>query len=147
MASKQNIIIKQITVKDIELLRKLSIATFTDTFAAYNREENMRMYIEKYFSPENLQDELNDGDNFFFVAFYKDEPAGYLKLRIPQEHRQLLIQQSYLNCLFHFTQQFKCSFRKFFINVKHNITDIFICFQILTNNVNVVIRKLCVDCA
>ena len=90
MRSEDNTLIKQITVRDIELLQKLSVTTFTDTFAAYNTEEDMRMYIEKYFSPENLQDELNNGDSFFFVAFYKDEPAGYLKLRIPQEHHQVL---------------------------------------------------------
>jgi hypothetical protein len=32
-----------------------------------------------------LLEELNNSENFFFIAFQENEPAGYLKLRLPQE--------------------------------------------------------------
>jgi ribosomal protein S18 acetylase RimI-like enzyme len=86
----KNITIVQAHANDIELLQKLSIVTFTDTFAAYNTAENMRMYIEKYLSVENLLEELNNSENFFFIAFQENEPAGYLKLRLPQENVRAL---------------------------------------------------------
>lgn len=82
----KNIAIKQAHANDVELLQKLSIVTFTDTFAAYNTAENMQMYIEKYFSLENVLEELNNSENFFFIAYQENEPAGYLKLRLPEEH-------------------------------------------------------------
>ena len=86
MEVAKNIAIKQARANDVELLQSLSIVTFTDTFAAYNTTENMQMYIEKYFSVANLLAELNNSENFFFISFRENEPAGYLKLRLPQEH-------------------------------------------------------------
>lgn len=52
--SVNNLTIKCATATDVSLLRELSIATFTDTYAAYNTPENMQMYIEKYFNTETL---------------------------------------------------------------------------------------------
>jgi len=82
----KNITIKQAHANDVELLQRLSIVTFTDTFAAYNTAEDMQIYIEEYFSIENLLEELNNSENFFFISFRENEPAGYLKLRLPQKH-------------------------------------------------------------
>jgi len=90
MQAVENITIKQANVNDVELLHELSIVTFADTFSEYNTPEDMKMYIEKYFSHENLCDELDSKENFFFVAFCNGESAGYFKLRIPQEHLHAL---------------------------------------------------------
>src|SRR3954471_6524455 len=90
MQMVENITIREANANDVELLRKLSIATFSETFAAFNKWEDMQMYIEKYFSRENLRDELESKENFFFVAFFNSEPVGYFKLRTPQEHLHAL---------------------------------------------------------
>jgi ribosomal protein S18 acetylase RimI-like enzyme len=84
-----NLYIKRASVNEVELLRELSITTFTNTYAAYNTPENMQMYIEKYFNTETLLSELNSQENFFFFAMLDDVPAGYIKLRTVHEQPAL----------------------------------------------------------
>src|SRR3982751_5023267 len=90
MQTIENITIREANANDVELLRKLSIVTFSETFAAFNKWEDMQIYIEKYFSHENLCDELERKENIFFLAFCNSEPAGYFKLRTLQEHLHAL---------------------------------------------------------
>jgi ribosomal protein S18 acetylase RimI-like enzyme len=88
--SVSNTTIKQADANDLKILQRLSVVTFTDTFATYNTRKDMQMYIEKYFSCENLRAELADENNLFFIALNNEEPVGYLKLRLPQKHLQTL---------------------------------------------------------
>ena len=44
--------VKEATVNDAEVISKLSVETFVETYAWYNTPENMREYTEKYFSIE-----------------------------------------------------------------------------------------------
>jgi ribosomal protein S18 acetylase RimI-like enzyme len=69
------------TPADAELIRTLGIKTFRDTFAAQNTEEDMRLYLEKSFSPEQVASELRDPSSFFFLVFDGDQPVGYAKMR------------------------------------------------------------------
>jgi ribosomal protein S18 acetylase RimI-like enzyme len=85
-----DITIRPAHIGDGDILRQLSIVTFTDTFAAFNTAEDMQLYIEKYFSHENLLEELADERNFFFIAYVREEPIGYLKLRLPLEKLPVL---------------------------------------------------------
>jgi diamine N-acetyltransferase len=80
-----NMAIRQAQPSDVELLRKLGIITFTNTYAAYNTPKDIELYIEKYFSRENLLAELNGNENYFFIAICNEKPVGYIKLRLPHE--------------------------------------------------------------
>jgi len=73
--------VRKANAKDIDDLLTLGIQTFQDTFAEYNTPENMKLYIEKSFSREQLQQELNEPDAAFFVAFDQDKMVGYARVR------------------------------------------------------------------
>jgi diamine N-acetyltransferase len=82
-------IIKPALPDDVDMLQQLSIITFTDTYGAYNTEEDMQLYIAQHFSREILLGELNSIENFFFIAMLNDEPVGYIKLRKSYELPEL----------------------------------------------------------
>ena len=74
--------IKKVKLEDLELLRKISIETFTDTFAAQNSAENMKNYLERAYNSKQLESELaNDLSQFYFI-YLDNELAGYLKVNI-----------------------------------------------------------------
>ena len=76
----QTPVIMQVNPADVELLRKLSVATFMETFASYNTEQNMNDYINTAFSLEKLESELNAPNSVFYFIYTDMELAGYLKL-------------------------------------------------------------------
>lgn len=51
--------IRPVTPHNVELLRELSIKTFTDAFARFNTPENMQQYIENNLSETRLLNEIN----------------------------------------------------------------------------------------
>jgi ribosomal protein S18 acetylase RimI-like enzyme len=76
--------ILHITVADIadaRLLTELSITTFTETFAVDNAKENMDKYIAEELNEAKIQEEINDKNNLFFLAWYNGRLSGFAKLR------------------------------------------------------------------
>jgi ribosomal protein S18 acetylase RimI-like enzyme len=84
--SINNVRINRVFSKNVDEVQRISIVTFTETYAVFNTSENMKMYIEKYFERKILFQELESEDNFFFIANIDGVTVGYMKLRIPQEH-------------------------------------------------------------
>ena len=77
-----NIKIKKINSDDIKILQKISIETFTDTFGEQNSPENLKNYLEKAFNSKKLLSELSNPFSYFYLIYFDNEPAGYLKLNI-----------------------------------------------------------------
>jgi len=73
--------IRLATKTDLDLLQALGIKTFSETFGQYNTAENMRLYLEKSFSRQQLETELNDPSAVFLLAYDDDVTAGYARLR------------------------------------------------------------------
>ena len=73
-------IIRKCTATDLEILRELSIRTYYETFAHLNTEENMQKYLEDAFHVDKLCDELSDTHSDFYLLYYNEKIAGYLKL-------------------------------------------------------------------
>ncbi|CDI67784.1 transcriptional regulator [Bifidobacterium animalis subsp. animalis MCC 1489] len=81
----------------LQTIRDLSIATFRQTFADTNTEEDMHDYIAHELSPEVLGKELADPLQTFFVATVDGAPAGYMKVnlgtaqteRMPDDHAEV----------------------------------------------------------
>jgi GNAT superfamily N-acetyltransferase len=63
------------------LLAEMSRQTFFDTFSPYNSEEDMKLFMENQFTREQLEAEPDLPDNYFFIAWLKEEPMGYMRLR------------------------------------------------------------------
>jgi len=71
---------KKVTIRDIELLRKIGRQTFFETFSSANSEENMNQYLKDGFSIEKLAAELNVKNAEFYFAMLDDNVIGYLKV-------------------------------------------------------------------
>ncbi|MEY4938123.1 MAG: hypothetical protein RIS64_4484 [Bacteroidota bacterium] len=103
----ENIDIKQITLNEITLLQKISRATFFETFAASNTEENMKKYLEEGFSIEKLTTELTDPNCAFYFAWHDNQIIGYLKLNFGaaqtelKDNKALEIERIYVLQAFH----------------------------------------------
>ena len=72
--------LKSCTLENLKTLQEISIGTFDETFRAQNSPENMSAYFEKAFNLEQLESELSHPSSQFFLVYYDDEVAGYLKL-------------------------------------------------------------------
>lgn len=75
-----NIRLRLCTAEDADILRKLSIETYYETFAPVNTPENMEAYLNRAFDIDKLRRELNDKNSTFFLLYSDEELAGYLKV-------------------------------------------------------------------
>ena len=75
-----SISIQEISLNDLAELQSISIATFTETFASVNTEENMNNYILTSLSTDKLKSELTNEQSKFFFALDQERVIGYLKI-------------------------------------------------------------------
>lgn len=94
------------TIEDLHALREIGIETFGDTFAAQNKPENMRVYLEKAFDEQQLAQELSDPGSTFYLLDDDGELAGFLKLNVgdaqsePMGEEALEIERIYIRRAF-----------------------------------------------
>jgi diamine N-acetyltransferase len=73
--------VREATTEDALLIADLSRTTFHDTFAADNKEEDMRLFLDEQFTRGRLMLEVGRPEHRFYLAYEGKEPVGYLKLR------------------------------------------------------------------
>ena len=76
----KNTIIIKVTLAEVEQLKKIGKQTFLESFSSGNTEENMKEYLEKAFSNEQLIAELSDNNSEFHFALIDNKEIGYLKI-------------------------------------------------------------------
>jgi diamine N-acetyltransferase len=69
-------------VTDASALSAIARETFYESFAHENDEEDMRLYLETNFLPQQIEDELKDKRTTFFLAYAGEELAGYAKVSL-----------------------------------------------------------------
>jgi|SRR5688572_7848005 len=79
--ASQTYTIKIATEHDAQELLELSRQTFIDTFGPHNTAENMRLYVEKTFTLDEIKKELKDANATFILTEEADQLIGYAKLR------------------------------------------------------------------
>ncbi len=72
--------IRQISIRDLAALQKISRNTFAETFAEGNSEENLANYLAEGFSAEKLSAELENKNSQFYFAEIEGRVLGYLKV-------------------------------------------------------------------
>jgi ribosomal protein S18 acetylase RimI-like enzyme len=79
--------IRQANAHDASALAALGARTFTDSFAAYNQPDDLRDYLAKWFTPQQIESELRETVCTFLVAEATDGGGltGYAKLRIGRQ--------------------------------------------------------------
>jgi len=102
-----NIIIKKISISEIDDLQKIGRQTFEETFSEYNSKENLETYLDEGFSYEKLTAELTNGDSEFYFAILENEVIGYLKVNFGnsqtelKDNKALEIERIYVSKEFH----------------------------------------------
>ena len=77
-----NVYLKKCNPEDLRKLKEISKETFTDTFKEQNTPENLKTYLERAFSDEQLKIELSNPASDFYFIHFNEEVAGYLKVNI-----------------------------------------------------------------
>lgn len=80
LSGKLKLLIKEISEQQLFELMEISKLTFTETFAKFNTEEDMHLYLSKDLSTEALKYEMNVENSHFYFAYLENELVGYLKL-------------------------------------------------------------------
>ncbi len=84
-----NLTILKVSVAHLSQIQILGKQTYRETFAAHNKEEDMRAYLDKAFSIEQLQKELTDANSQWYLAFDETKEAGYLKVNFRNAQTEL----------------------------------------------------------
>jgi ribosomal protein S18 acetylase RimI-like enzyme len=75
------ITVRTATKQDAELIADISRQTFYDTFAAYNKKEDMDKFMNEQFTRDALIEEVKAKDNIFLLALDAHKPVGYARIR------------------------------------------------------------------
>jgi ribosomal protein S18 acetylase RimI-like enzyme len=81
--------ISKVNNSEVDLLRAISVQTFTETFSHQNTESDMLKYVSENLSIEQLSKELNSKDSEFYFLKVNQEIIGYLKLNIGEAQTEL----------------------------------------------------------
>ena len=77
----EKIEILRATPDDAQLISELSAITFFNTFTGTCTDEDMQGFIEQYFNKNQVQSELQDMNDFYFIAFVYGRAAGYIRIK------------------------------------------------------------------
>lgn len=86
--------IRKIELDEVNVLQKLSIQTFIESYAFYNTEENMSLFLEENFNLKQLEEELKDSNTAYYFALLDDVPVAYLKLGLGKKQNALETENS-----------------------------------------------------
>ena len=68
------------TLADVDNLALISYKTFHESFAKYNTEEDMRLYMDEHINPQKLASEISNPESEFYLAEKDHQVIGYLKI-------------------------------------------------------------------
>lgn len=86
---KEKMIIRPAKNTDIEGLSHFATKAFYDAYEWYNTVENMKNYVNDYFSIEKLTDEISDTDTVYLIAEENEKIIGYAKIGKMNNHPEL----------------------------------------------------------
>lgn len=72
--------IRKVLHKDCELLHRLAVDTFVESYGSVNTEANMQGYLNRNYSVEQLKLELKHPFSEFYFAYLNQEAVGFLKI-------------------------------------------------------------------
>ncbi len=73
--------IRRAGIDDAPLISELSEETFFDTFNGTCTDDDMQRFIAHYFNERQAYKELQDANDFYFIAFVDDIATGYIRMK------------------------------------------------------------------
>ena len=80
-AASKDFTTRPATLDDVNVLLEIGAKTFHDTFAEFNTEEDMKLYLEKTFTADQVKKDILDPSTTFLLAYDRHVVVGYAKLR------------------------------------------------------------------
>jgi GNAT superfamily N-acetyltransferase len=74
------ITIKECQKEELDVLFKIAIQTYNDTYK-YLWSDKGVWYLEEFYKKENFEQELSQPDIFYFLVYDNDKAIGYFKLK------------------------------------------------------------------
>lgn len=78
---KEELYIRRAVTADAKLISELSAVTFFDTFYGTCTDEDMQEFIEQCFNEDQVNGELQDLNDFYFIAFIEEKAVGYIRMK------------------------------------------------------------------
>jgi ribosomal protein S18 acetylase RimI-like enzyme len=78
---KDNLQIRRAVADDAPLISSLSGVTFYDTFKGTCTDDDMKEFIDTFFNVELVSKELQDSNDFYFIAFVNEKAVGYTRMK------------------------------------------------------------------
>lgn len=72
------------TVAEIPLIRQLAAATWSDTYRDILSPEQLEWMFDWMYSPESLRRQMEEEQQRFFIAYYNEQPCGYISVERQQ---------------------------------------------------------------
>jgi ribosomal protein S18 acetylase RimI-like enzyme len=93
--------------KDLPALQQIAKETFFETFREANTEADMNKYLNENFTETKIEQELNNPESTFCIAWEEEIPIGYLKVNFAyaqtelQDESSLEIERIYVKSAYH----------------------------------------------
>jgi ribosomal protein S18 acetylase RimI-like enzyme len=78
----QSIVVKPAKPEDLKLLFNVCRQSYAENFAHHWNEGGLDWYLEKVYGVEGIKSDLVNSDINYFMAFFDNEPAGFMKLHL-----------------------------------------------------------------
>lgn len=85
----EKITIRPASPEDAQLLAELCAKTFYETFASFNRDEDMKSYMGVNFNVAQIEHELQVEGTTYLLALQRGSAVGYAKLKKHQQQEDL----------------------------------------------------------
>jgi ribosomal protein S18 acetylase RimI-like enzyme len=79
----------KLSITDLNILQKVGIQTFSESYTFNNNKDSMSAYMKDGFSIKKLQSELLDPNSEFYFAYINNDLAGYLKINIGSSQTEI----------------------------------------------------------
>ncbi len=73
--------IRRANINDAGLLSEMGAKTFIETFSGTCTDDDINGFVQHYYNLPQVVEELSDDEDYYYIAFVNDEPAGYLRLK------------------------------------------------------------------
>ncbi len=95
--------IRRARKNDARLISLLSAVTFSDTFTGTCTAEDMSNYIRENYDENAIARELEDDNDFYFIAYISDKPVGYMRIKegesevpVIRQHKSVELKRIYV---------------------------------------------------
>jgi ribosomal protein S18 acetylase RimI-like enzyme len=76
------------TAEHAEHISRIGRQSFSDAFAhLFLNKEELQNYLDYTYDPARLKESIAKPNNAVFMAFYEEQPAGFVKMKKDSRHR------------------------------------------------------------